>query len=471
MKEACAKIQEKDFTLWFKILYLILTLFTFNSFTAHSKVLFYFTIVVAGFGALILMWRIFHFKEFQNTYALPILLIFAVSYFISMLFNYQYGVLSNIKALLWMALQIGILFALDARKSVNNIKKEFIILITIFQFYILIANCISLWYLVVHKGYASFQSPTKNMLGFVWGRLWGIYTDPNYASVGCCVSIFLSLYLVLHKYGRAVKLLNYLQIILSFLYIVFSDSRTGFVCLIIGVLIFSMFFLNKYFRKGGKKRVTRQIASLSLSVLISIGSILLLYGVKNIYNSIERSQISSQLPQISNSESENELLGREQDLKDDISNRRFSIWKSGLEIWEKSPAVGTSFRNIVAFAKSKTPSTYLVKNDMGAFESFHNVLIDILVSQGVLGAIIAFIFIYKILKLILKNRKKYEGQNGDFLFLLTSIVLIFCVSGLFLSDIVYINSSATFLTWCLAGYLVHLLSSSVNTSVKQNGEN
>lgn len=50
-------------------------------------------------------------------------------------------------------------------------------------------------------------------------------------------------------------------------------------------------------------------------------------------------------------ESQKAPLHREEELEDDISNGRFSVWKDGIELWETSPVVGISYRNISAYAR------------------------------------------------------------------------------------------------------------------------
>ena len=76
--------------------------------------------------------------------------------------------------------------------------------------------------------------------------------------------------------------------------------------------------------------------------------------------------------ELNNEESNHLEIGREQDISGDISNRRFSIWKSGIDLFAESPLIGVGgYSNIVTFAQENIPTTYLVANDYKIFDSFH----------------------------------------------------------------------------------------------------
>ena len=98
-----------------------------------------------------------------------------------------------------------------------------------------------------------------------------------------------------------------------------------------------------------------------------------------------------------------------------------------------------------------------MNNDYGDFDSFHNVVIDVLVSQGGLGIILVFVlgisvFIYAVKKMIFEN--KYLSLECRILFV---IVFILAVDSMFISAIFYVNSPETVLFWMMLGYLVWFL--------------
>lgn len=89
----------------------------------------------------------------------------------------------------------------------------------------------------------------------------------------------------------------------------------------------------------------------------------------------------------------------------DISNRRFDIWKSAVEIFKTSPVFGISRANILPYVDDNLPDSYLVTNEYMRFDSMHNMFFEILVSQGAVGLITFLTFIIFVIVGIFKYGK------------------------------------------------------------------
>ena len=152
-------------------------------------------------------------------------------------------------------------------------------------------------------------------------------------------------------------------------------------------------------------------------------------------------------------------IGREGDIEQDYSNRRFDIWKSGFEIFKENPVFGITFRNILSFTRTEMPETYIVNNDQGDFDSFHNVVVDVFVSQGIFGIILivamGILFGKYLIEEIFIGRKMDCEIRVTFL-----MVIALLVASMFISSIFYINSPETILFWMSLGYLVYLIENS-----------
>ena len=153
-------------------------------------------------------------------------------------------------------------------------------------------------------------------------------------------------------------------------------------------------------------------------------------------------------------------VGRKQDLKGDASNGRLDIWKSGLEIVETSPVVGVSFRNMTAYAQQNMPHTYLVDNPENAkYDSLHNSVLDVLVSQGILGILISLALVFNTGKLLREylNQRKTVGHKvkaeQSFTTACLALTLAMGVGSLFLSMVFYLNAPQTYIFWLCFGYL------------------
>lgn len=147
--------------------------------------------------------------------------------------------------------------------------------------------------------------------------------------------------------------------------------------------------------KRNRKSVVTQLVAIMLALVVGIGCFFGIHFAKKGYNlaqsSIGFSQI--ELPDGSTIQRPNLGIGREQDLSGDFSNRRFDIWESGIEVFQTSPIFCVGFRNIVPAAEEKAPNTYIINNDQVKFESFHNMFVDVLVSQGIVGIVIFLSFV------------------------------------------------------------------------------
>ena len=160
-------------------------------------------------------------------------------------------------------------------------------------------------------------------------------------------------------------------------------------------------------------------------------------------------------------EEEEELIviGRQDVSSSDVSNRRFDIWKSGLEISQTSPVYGIGFANIKAYALDKCSETYILNNGYKEFEAFHNMIMDVLVSQGILGLIVlGTIIIYFVVSILRKLKKVFmEDENAETTIMLMSCVVMLLTSSMFLSEIFYVNNACTYVFWLLLGYLYYFL--------------
>ena len=138
-----------------------------------------------------------------------------------------------------------------------------------------------------------------------------------------------------------------------------------------------------------------------------------------------------------------------------------------MEIFNKNKILGVGFRNIVAYANENLPETYIVNNDQGEFDSFHNVVIDVLVSQGLLGIISILIigisfFIYLVKSVIIDQLYKIREIR-----ILFTVVILLLVESMFISELFYVNSPETILFWMFLGYLTHLIRKSKEHEEKE----
>lgn len=454
--ETVDKIYLKLETL-FKYLLLLVTLLAFNSFFANNKIITVFSTGVAMLGAVLLLYRFINLKRYIKFYGFIVLMVFVFAYFISSIVNMEFGITGNIKTMIWSAFQFGILYALDYNADIEKERKDYYGVLKVFGIYILLNNLISIAMLIFGYGKTPGFSFNGNIIGYVWGRLWGAYYDPNTGSVFCVAAIAISVYFAIKSNKLWQKILLGINIFISLAYMAFSDSRTGIVCLAMALLTMT-FLLIRNSDKIPLKNGAKSIVSIALAVVIAVVGVASIFVITSTYNVVATKIQENQQSSPSDENVDPGVIGREDnEIDKDISNRRFSLWGSGIEIWKTTPLFGTTQRNLTAYALKYLPDTYMVNNDKGSqFDTTHNMYIDVLVCQGIVGAAIFIIFLALIVILIARKMlftTDYKLCNNENILLVT-LVVTFAVSSIFVLDVIYINTAAAVLFWLSLGRLV-----------------
>ena len=178
-------------------------------------------------------------------------------------------------------------------------------------------------------------------------------------------------------------------------------------------------------------------------------------------NSTQTSPPTNQtVPPTENHNIPDDVFDRGYDTSEDISNRRFDIWKSAVEIFKTSPVFGISRANILPYVDDNLPDSYLVTNEYMRFDSMHNMFFEILVSQGAVGLITFLTFIIFVIVGIFKYGKYLWYHKYFPLFtVILSIAASACMSTLVMAEIVYVTSPISTIFWisisCLNHYISH----------------
>lgn len=440
----------------FKLLFLSISIFSYNAFTHGTIITTVLIPLTTALAGALLLYKILNWRHFTNNRFFWLIFAFMASYALSALFNYKYGVIGSVKTAAWIGMQYLLLFVTDTRKSFEYYKKQ---LRTIFGFYlsyIIIANIISLIFLFIRYSSAtSSVKPYKEGLlaGFLRGRLWGVYTDPNVGAVMTVIAILISIYFISVVNKKWQKIVLICSMVVNYLYIVFSDSRTAFVAIaIVATLITYLFLLIK---KPIQKPALNRIFSIFLALIVSVTCLysvtLVKFGYKQALD-FSLNRPDSSFTEEEKQQIENQFDSRENDISSDISNKRFSLWTASTEVFLDTPIFGTSFANFGAYCQKNLPENYLY---VSGFDRFHNMLFDILAAQGILG-VITFLTLAAIsgitaIKHLILNLKT---KNATLYIAMLGILLTALCGAMFTSDLVYINTPIAAIFWYVLGIIV-----------------
>lgn len=466
----------------FKLAYLFLGLATFNSFIYDSPIQPMLVKICLVLGVLSIIGRILFFRDYMKTPYWWLLALFCISFCITILVNRQYAAgITDIKWLLWTGFVFFIVYVCDGKREPAEYKKEFTVFSNIIIVVSVIFAVVSL-YLMFHLYHRLWNTADGEVLiaGFQWGRLWGVYTDPNYGGVFSTVAILLSAYFIKSKKGF-LKIWYIAAAVVDYFYIIFSDSRTAEVSMCVGAGILILFFTVSH--KNNRKGI---LIGVLLAVVFAGAFPAVTSTVKSYYNArieIEMKKAEHDVQNAkpntkpnTNTETEananqQKAVGRKQDIEADVSNGRFALWESGFEIWKTKPVFGTGYNSFLSYVKEKLPDTYVVNNNQGNYVSLHNGYINVLVYQGIAGAIVFLAFMVCTVRKWCAGLKSIKKDDMDYIAVLTACCAVIAVSMVFLLEGIYTNSPGVFILWSFLGYLMQYFTANNTKTLMENKRN
>ncbi len=437
----------------FKSIYIVHLLLAFNALVNRTVLTTITSAIVLVLGCLVMIGKIFTVPGYLKRKNVIVLNLFLVSYLISTFVNMEFGAVASLKGFIWLVLQIWILYLISEE---TDVKKEFWIIGNIYVMVTSIQNLIG--FLMFLGGYAYRNvSPEGeiHMLGFMWNRLWGVYDDPNHGAIITAAAILITLGLYRCAKKKYIKILYRISLFVQFSYIILSDSRTGVICFAVGV---ALLYLIRYL-------YTRKQINVKTIVKAAIVSFLGIFLFLGLVTPIQRGYafvgkytagLVKNVEKQPGKDDDDLEVGREE-MSSDPSNRRFDIWRSGVEIFSSSPVVGTGWSNLNPYAHKYLPDTYIVDNDYKEFVSLHNIFFDVLAGQGLIGISIFVILILNSVVFTIKWFKKLKKEEYDFMAVMFSILVIMLFASLLISFVFYVNSPESFVFWFIFGYFMFTL--------------
>lgn len=426
--------------------------------TFENPVISYFMIASFLMGAVIIVYRLFNYREYIKTPYLILLFLMLLSIGLSTLANYKYELKTNVVFIIYWCIYLFALYVVSPFKTAEEIKKDFRFLSAVFVATISIEILLSFFVFII--GYSKeikVNSDFTYYIGFKIGRLWGVFVNLNRGAIAAAISSALLYYHIKTVKRRWFSVLGGIMIFLNILFIALADSRSGAVCL---ALICCVYAFCVFINKAKDKMFRRKVTAALLAAVILVAGYLAPRLIKTTYNFV--------LSDIFNIQLEDFAVKRGYDTSDDISNRRFDVWGSGIEIYTdsaKNMVIGTSFNGMVPYAREHLPETYIINNDFGLIGTMDNDFFNLLVSQGIIGVAACGAFAVCVLVLLFKNYSLIPPELRFESVVMISAVFAIAGSSMVTSLVFYYFSQMSILFWSLLGYLALILKKS------QKGEN
>lgn len=420
--------------------------------------------VVAMFGAAVVCLDLFTRRVFLTAKNVVWLALFLAICTLSSVVNAKYGVIGNVRNLVWLAISFFLLYPIDPTRTLDRVKKEIKyvgnILITVW----FLACGASLVMFVLQVGYYVDVYPDSfARMGFIEGRLFGVFEDPNYAAVVAMIAIIYSIFNLNNTDKKWLKAFYIGGIIVDFCYIVLSGSRTTEVAAIIVVFLAAYFLLLKKYDNVKANVHFKQFALVLASMLCSAVLIFSFIFLRKALGYLPE-VVGAHFTAVSVAEQKPrrhiDITRDDVSNSADISNCRFKIWRSALELFKSKPIFGVSPRNMRTYAKTAFPKGFIAQRSYAV----HNAYLDVLTSTGLLGAVIMFIFLVKYLISVFQflfvklNNKNY----GLVLFSFINVATV-AISAFFLSEIFFVNTIGVLTFWLNLGYSHYFIKDGTNS--------
>ena len=408
--------------------------------------------VVAGgmtlLGILLATYNLVIKKVYLKIKTIEYLLLFFALNIITSILVISYGYSTNIKNTLVFFIYFLTVFPIFTgitREEGKKIYNYFFYTVTVLNTF---GVLVSLIQFVLLKGYRVHDYKGLYIRqGFVESRLFGILASPNFLSL---ISLIVIIFLVLKicSFEKVYRYISLVTIVLNFIYIVLSGSRTAFICMMIAAAIYS---IAMFYQKGN----IRSLFKVVLAIVVVLFSYKAVNFTSEQYLKYNKERLEAQDKKLEN-EDNNLSLERTDTSEENISNNRFAIWKSTASFVPKKPIFGYSGGNWYEIGKKINPEEYIIKEHYLT----HNGYLEILFYNGLAGFISMGIFVLSFFMSMVKRifRDKKEGLVNKDLLSMIMILMVILVSNLFLSSTFYGISLLGIILFLMAGYFYSIVS-------------
>ncbi len=358
----------------------------------------------------------------------------AGSHLLSAIFNRSGHLIGNVIEILFMVTYILLFTMLES----GQLKKLFDWIAYTIQI-ISFSSAIFAFTLLVSKVLILFKIGQQSYYyGVMNGRLWGI-VNPNASAIFSYISIVLAMYLIHkgNKYSVYLKLNNVIQLV----YFATMQSRGALLSLVLMIGFYS-FFINR------GKLAKRFLIFIVSALLVSATNIGLSY-VTSIYISSGKATVLDLNKGQSYAETDSSVIKKtgELHLIETTPSGRTYIWKNAIKMGSAKPIFGYGVRNVPDYY-TKYFSKFEIQNSLIG-GNFHNILVTIFVSSGILG-LVSFLLI---LGYIMKRFLTYlivSKKNSEKLIMILFFGILF--GQLFESQIMYSTNFINIIFWLIIGY-------------------
>lgn len=360
---------------------------------------------------------------------------------LSTILNYPYEFIGNVTGTATFVSQL-ILFYYLPKLMPETMLLRSLRITAILAAFLWDIGCIASLFQYIRNIHYTVPNPAGNRIrqGIVDGRLFGLFTDPNFAAFTSFILILLLTLMIRHTTRILLKLYGWISIVLNISYIVMSNSRTIYITAISTVL--AAVFLATYtqHRQNENSNIRHFLLTTARRGVAALVAMIAIYSL--IFFPMR------QVGQIFAPERAVNDLVREDVNADNITNNRSTIWKNYLSLAKDKPVFGFSLHSALPYATEHYPESYLAKTQYVT----HNGYLSLLIETGIAGFGIMTAFFILIIIQSTRSLTQRKNIGEEYLFFVTLIVsvLIFLLC---FHDVFFTVNIETMLLFLSMGYV------------------
>jgi membrane protein len=329
--------------------------------------------------------------------------------------------------------------------------------------------------------YVSLGNDTYNLL------LYGTFFSPNKEVMQAIPLMLVTTYILLSKkiaVNKFERIILYAFFVLEYIVVALCNSRGALYSITVVIILFIVIVIIRKTRGNSNisvKKVLLLVASLCIMLLgyneVKVISATIVSKIdykrhiyendkgkiikvseENIRNNVEyekyRGKIFEYNPGDKNGKTEKEIKDKividKADSGEELGNGRVSIWKETLRMFIKKPVFGIGQGMNTEFAKKFESSKFPI---LYTGVAIHNSYLALLLFHGVTGALVVFLWLFKVLISCLK----FELRNNNIEFSIIHMNLYFILIVSVFLDVIFIRDEFTQLMMLFSiGYLMQI---------------
>lgn len=450
---------------YYKVVLMIMLIPTLIVYTIdfNYRILF----VMLAWGAVICLYDLFTKRKFLRASGMLWLLGFLIVFALSVFVNFKNSFNLNFTNFGYNVIALVLLYPNTTNNDKNRILKEVSVINYIFIAMTTVLSTISLIMFVTLHAVAIEGTDTTYVVGWYHNRLFGLYANTGYMITTIGLALLVLQIVVLKTLNKRFtvwhKVFFIYTAISNFLSICLENAKGAFISFAAFIFVFVFFLLYRILTRKNYKAFKVWTVSILASVLSSVVFFGAVYSIRpvlayvpGIYSDIMGVE-HGDLDDILTNEGEIELdEDNKINIDRDISSSygfltgRPKIWKFGLKEFLKKPLIGHG---------PQSHREYHIL-DIG-LRHFHNLIIQSLVSVGILGSIFIFVFFFKkLLKTFSLLLNKIVSDDKFILVGMTifAVVAMFIVNSMSEVTVLFLARFSVFIFWILFGYMITLVS-------------